>query len=219
MFTGLIEDVAEVAEVKPTPAGFRLRLVTPMAGEIAPGESLAVNGVCLTVIASDADGLHADVSPETARVTSLGALRRGSLVNLERPLRADGRLGGHFVLGHVDATGTVDDLRQQGEFHWITVKFPSSLAPLIVRKGSIAVDGISLTVAGVDARHFDVQIVPFTWEHTNLRAVRQHGAVNLECDILGKYVLRIAELGGTAAVARHPGRRRVAEAEERTSEA
>jgi riboflavin synthase len=204
MFTGLIEDVGEVAEIKPTPAGFRLRLATRLAAEIAAGDSLAVNGVCLTVVASDADGLHADVSPETVRVTALGTLKRGGLVNLERPLRADGRVGGHFVLGHVDATGTVDDLRQQGEFYWLTVKFPASLGTLIVRKGSIAVDGISLTVAGLDARHFDVQIVPFTWERTSLRTVRRHDLVNLECDVLGKYVARMAEVGGAVPVAGMP---------------
>src|SRR5512134_1922472 len=115
MFTGLIEALGEVTEVKPTPAGFRLRLTTPMAAELTPGESLAVNGVCLTVVAVDADGVHADISPETARVSTLGLLKRGSLVNLERPVRADARMGGHFVQGHVDATATIEDLRQDGD--------------------------------------------------------------------------------------------------------
>lgn len=196
MFTGLIEAVGEVAEVKPTPSGFRLRLTTPMATELSPGDSLAVNGVCLTVVAADADGVHADISPETARVSSLGSLKRGALVNLERPLRADARLGGHFVQGHVDATGTIEDIRKEGDAYWVTVKFPSLLAPYIVRKGSIAVNGISLTVAGVDDRHFDVQIIPFTWEHTNLHSLKSGEQVNLECDILGKYVVRVAELAG-----------------------
>jgi riboflavin synthase len=196
MFTGLIEALGEVAEVKPTPSGFRLRLTTPLAAELTPGESLAVNGVCLTVVAADADGVHADISPETARVSSLGSLKLGTVVNLERPLRADARLGGHFVQGHVDATGTVEDIRKDGDSYWLTVKFPPLLAPYIVRKGSIAVNGISLTVAGVDDRHFDVQIIPFTWEHTNLHAVKSGEQVNLECDILGKYVVRVAELAG-----------------------
>jgi riboflavin synthase len=198
MFTGLIEATGEVAEVKPTPGGFRLRLATGMAPELRPGDSLAVNGVCLTVVASGADGVHADISPETARVSSLGALRRGSVVNLERPLRADARLGGHFVQGHVDTTGTIEEIRHDGDSFWLTVKFPSDLAPYIVRKGSIAVDGISLTVAGVDDRQFDVQIIPYTWEHTNLHAAKQGGRVNIECDILGKYVVRVAELAGMA---------------------
>jgi riboflavin synthase len=196
MFTGLIEAIGEVAEIKPTPGGFRLRLTTTMAPEIVAGDSLAVNGVCLTAVSSDADGIHADISPETARVSGLGGLRRGSLVNLERPLRADARLGGHFVQGHVDATGTLEDIRADGDSFWLTIRFPTLLAPYIVRKGSIAVDGISLTVAGVDDRHFDVQIIPYTWQHTNLHLAKQGDVVNLECDILGKYVVRVAELAG-----------------------
>ena len=196
MFTGLIEALGEVAEVKPTPAGFRLRLTTANAPEIVPGDSLAVNGVCLTAVSCDAAGIHADISPETARVSSLGSLRRGMLVNLERPLRADSRLGGHFVQGHVDATGTIEDIRPDGDSYWVTIKYPASIAPYIVRKGSIAVNGISLTVAGLDERHFDVQIIPDTWEHTNLHNAKPDDVVNLECDILGKYVVRVAELAG-----------------------
>jgi len=196
MFTGLIETIGEISEVKPTPSGFRLRVTTSMAPELGAGDSLAVDGVCLTVVSADADGIHADISPETARVSSLGMLRRGSLVNLERPLRADARLGGHFVQGHVDATGTIEEIRQDGDSYWLTVRFPPLLAPYIVRKGSIAVSGISLTVAGVDDKHFDVQLIPYTWEHTNLHLAKPGDAVNLECDILGKYVVRVAELAG-----------------------
>src|SRR5438132_9092088 len=194
MFTGLIETLGEVAEVKPTPAGFRLRLTTALSPELAPGDSVAVNGVCLTVISADAAGVHMDVSPETIRVSALGSLKRGASVNMERPMRADARVGGHFVQGHVDATGSIEELRKEGDSWWLTIKFPPSLAPQIVRKGSIAVDGISLTVAGVDDRRFDVQIVPFTWEHTNLRFAKVNDMVNLECDLLGKYVLRAMEL-------------------------
>jgi riboflavin synthase len=193
MFTGIVETVGEVAELKPTAAGLRLRLITPLGPELTPGESLAVNGVCLTVVSSDASGIHLDVSPETLRVTALASLRRGGMVNLERPMRLDGRVGGHFVQGHVDATGTVEEIRPDGDFWWLTIRFPASLASQIVRKGSIAVDGISLTVAGVDDRRFDVQIIPFTWEHTNLRDLKANEAVNLECDMLGKYVLRALE--------------------------
>jgi riboflavin synthase len=204
MFTGLIESVGEVAELKSTQAGFRIGLATSLAGEIAVGDSVSVNGVCLTIVNADAASIHADVSPETALVSSLGALRRGALVNLERPIRADARLGGHFVQGHVDGTGVIEDLREDGEHRWLTVKYPPSLAPYIVRKGSIAVDGISLTVAGVDDKHFDVQIVPFTWGHTNLRAAKLHDVVNIECDILGKYMVRYAELVGFSPA--KPGR-------------
>ena len=194
MFTGIIETVGEVAEVKPTPAGFRLRLNSELSPDLTPGESLAVNGVCLTVVSADADGVHMDVSPETIRVSAMGSLKRGSAVNLERPMRVDSRVGGHFVQGHVDATGSVEEIRQDGDSWWLTVKFPPSLAAQIVRKGSIAVDGISLTVAGVDDKRFDVQIIPFTWAHTNLRCIKVNDLVNLECDLLGKYVLRAMEI-------------------------
>jgi len=201
MFTGLVEAIGEITEVKPTPGGFRLRLSTSLAPELANGDSIAVNGVCLTVVAVDPQGVHLDVSPETARVTTLGTVRRGSMVNLERPLRADARLGGHFVQGHVDATATVDDLRQDGDSYWLTIVFAAPLGPYIVRKGSIAVNGVSLTVAGVDDRRFDVQIIPYTWTHTNFHALKAGDTVNLECDILGKYVARAIELSGIAPTA------------------
>jgi riboflavin synthase len=196
MFTGLVEAVGELVERKPTSGGVRLRIATPLAPEMKPGDSLAVNGVCLTVILAEGREIHADVGPETLRVTTLGALVRGSQVNLERPLRADSRFGGHFVQGHVDAVGYVEEMRAEADFHWLTVSFPSHLAPFIVHKGSIAVDGISLTVAGLGVDRFDVQIVPFTQENTNLRAVQIHDRVNLECDMVGKYVVRAAELAG-----------------------
>jgi len=196
MFTGLVESVGEIAEVKPTAAGVRLRIATALAPELKPGDSLAVNGVCLTVILADATAVHADVGPETLRVTTLGTVKRDSVVNLERPLRADGRFGGHFVQGHVDAVGRIADLRQEADFHWLTIGFPDSLAPYIVLKGSIAVDGISLTVAGLGADRLDVQIVPFTMDHTNLRRAQAGDRVNLECDLVGKYVVRAMEVAG-----------------------
>ncbi|HEY0873253.1 MAG TPA: riboflavin synthase [Vicinamibacterales bacterium] len=193
MFTGLIETVGEISEVKPTPAGYRLRVATSLAPALQPGDSLAVDGVCLTVVSADGEGIHADVSPETARVTTLGSVRRGARVNLERPLRADGRVGGHFVQGHVDGTGAIEEIRVEGDSHWVTVTFPPPMAPFIVRKGSIAVNGISLTIAGADERRFDVQIIPFTWTHTNLQDNRPGDTVNLECDILGKYVVHAVD--------------------------
>src|SRR6185295_7114937 len=155
MFTGLIETTGELVERKPTSGGVRFRIATPLAAELSPGDSVAVNGVCLTVILREADAFLADVGPETLRVTTLGSLERGVRLNLERPLRADSRLGGHFVQGHVDDIGHVEELRADAEFHWLTVSFASSLAPFIVPKGSIAVDGISLTVAGVGVDRFD----------------------------------------------------------------
>jgi riboflavin synthase len=130
-----------------------------------------------------------DVSPQTGRVTTLGTVAAGTVVNLERSLRAGARIGGHFVQGHVDATGTIETLKPEGDSHWLAVRYPLSLARYIVQKGSIAVDGISLTVADLDSVRFSVQIIPFTWEHTNLRRLEAGSAVNLESDILGKYVV------------------------------
>ena len=196
MFTGLVEAVGELVERKTTSGGFRLRIGTPLAPDLAPGDSLAVNGVCLTVILAEENEIHADVGPETIRVTTLGRLSRGCVVNLERPIRADSRFGGHFVQGHVDAIGHVEEFRQDAEFHWLTVSFPSHLAPYIIHKGSIAVDGISLTVAGLGADRFDIMVVPYTMAHTNLGRVKIRDRVNLECDMVGKYVVRAAELAG-----------------------
>ena len=205
MFTGLVEAVGELIERKPTSGGFRLRIGTTLAPELAPGDSLAVNGVCLTVILSRENEIHADVGPETVRVTTLGWLPRGGRVNLERPLRADSRLGGHFVQGHVDTVGHIEELRKDSDFHWLTVSFPAHLAPYFVLKGSVAVDGISLTVAGLGADRFDVQVVPFTMEHTNLGTAQIRDRVNLECDIVGKYVVRAAELAGLTLTSVRPG--------------
>jgi|SRR6185295_18320303 len=205
MFTGLVEAVGELIERKPTSGGYRLRIGTALAGELSPGDSLAVNGVCLTVILAQNEEVHADVGPETTRVTTLGWLAPGSAVNLERPLRADSRFGGHFVQGHVDAVGHVEALRQDADFHWLTVSFPPHLAALLVPKGSVAVDGISLTVAGLGRDQFDVQLVPFTMEHTNLQRIRIRDRVNLECDMVGKYVVRAVELAGLTLTSVKPG--------------
>jgi riboflavin synthase len=205
MFTGLVEAVGELIERKPMSGGLRLRVASPLAGELAPGDSLAVNGVCLTVILAEAGEIHADVGPETVRVTTLGTLARGSQLNLERPLRLESRLGGHFVQGHVDATGHVEALRPDAEYHWFTVSFPSHLAPFLVHKGSIAVDGVSLTIAGLGVDRFDVQVVPYTMTHTNLGRAELRDRVNLEADMVGKYVVRAAELAGLTLTGVRPG--------------
>lgn len=196
MFTGLVEAVAEIIESKPTGSGVRICIGSPLASELTPGESLAVNGTCLTVIQAKDHEIRADVGPETLRVTTLGTLVRGTLVNLERPLRADSRFGGHFVQGHVDAIGHVEELRAEGDSHWLTVTFPPRLAPYLVPKGSIAIDGISLTVAGLGTDRFEVMVIPHTYQHTNIRSMRARDRVNLECDMIGKYVIRAAELAG-----------------------
>jgi riboflavin synthase len=205
MFTGLVEAVGELVERKPAAGGFRLRIGSSLASQLSQGDSLAVNGVCLTVVLTGPEEIHADVGPETVRATTLGWLAPGSRVNLERPLRADARIGGHFVQGHVDAMGQVEALQKDADFHWLAIAFPSQLAPFIVLKGSIAVDGISLTVARLGSDRLDVQLVPYTMEHTNLSRVQLRDRVNLECDIVGKYVVRAAELAGLTVHGAQPG--------------
>jgi riboflavin synthase len=202
MFTGIVEQVGQLAEVKPMAGGFRVRIETPLAAGTLPGDSIAVSGVCLTALVVANGEIHADIGPETARITTLGGLARGQRVNLERPLRADARLGGHFVLGHVDGVGVVEETRAEGESLWLTVSFPPSLSALFIRKGSVTVDGVSLTVAGLDERRFDIQVIPYTREHTTLGDLRPGDRVNLECDVLGKYVLRATEIAGLADLRR-----------------
>ena len=194
MFTGLIESVGVVSETTSAASGVRLSISTALAGELRPGDSLAVNGVCLTVVAAANGSAQFDIGPETAQVTTLGSLRTGSAVNLERAMRADGRLGGHFVQGHVDAAGTVRAVRHDGDAHWLTVAFGDVLAAYMIPKGAIAIDGVSLTIAHLRDAEFDVMIIPFTWEHTNLHVLAPRDRVNLECDMVGKYVARAAQL-------------------------
>ena len=194
MFTGLIEALGTVADVHPSAGGLQLRVQTDLTCELAPGDSLAVNGVCLTVT-SAADGhVLADIGPETARITTLGRLQPGQAVNLERPLAGTGRFGGHFVQGHVDGTGRILALREDGDSHWVTIGFDHSAASSLIARGSIAVDGISLTVARLAEAAFDVMIIPFTWSHTNLSSRQPGELVNLEYDMVGKYVARAMEL-------------------------
>lgn len=199
MFTGLIEATGRVGDVTPAGPGRRVRIETGLGPEITPGDSIAVNGVCLTVVEASATGFVADLSPETLRVTTLGAVRPGRDVNLERPLRADARLGGHFVLGHVDGVGVVTRLEAEGDSARLAVELPPSLIAWVVPKGSIAIDGVSLTVASVLGPVLEVQLVPFTLAHTAFGSARAGDAVNLEGDILGKYVARLVESGLSGA--------------------
>jgi riboflavin synthase len=194
MFTGIVEAIGTLAEVKGTGGGFRVRIHTPLSAGLKEGDSLAVNGVCLTVILVDGDHVLADVGPETARVTTFGMLQRGQEVNLERPLSGGGRFDGHFVLGHVDGVGVIEEIRQEGESHWVTIGFPPPLAPYFIRKGSVSVDGVSLTVAGLGERQFDVMVIPYTWSQTSLKGLRKGDKVNIECDMIGKYIVRAMEL-------------------------
>ena len=195
MFTGLIEATGTVRAVAAQAGGVVLELETTLGPELAIGDSLATSGVCLTVIGRDGDRVTMDVSPETLRVTALGALTPGRPVNLERSLRADGRLGGHIVQGHVDGVGSIQGIADEGEFRRVRIGFSGALAAWMVEKGSIAVDGISLTIAALGDAWFEVQIIPHTWTRTTLVAARVGDAVNLECDLVGKYVVRLATLG------------------------
>jgi len=194
MFTGIVEGVGSLSEVKATEGGFRMRIHTPVSSAMKLGDSLAVNGVCLTVTLIDGDHVVADVGPETARVTTFAALQSGQELNLERPMRGDGRVDGHFVLGHVDGVGVIEEVRVEGESKWLTIGFPPALAPYFIRKGSVAVDGVSLTIAGLGERQFDVMVIPYTLEHTSLKGLKKGDRVNLECDMIGKYVIRSMEL-------------------------
>ena len=199
MFTGLIESVGSVESLTPTASGVRVAIRAAMAPQLRLGESVAVNGVCLTVTSVAGSVWFADVGPETVRVTTLGSLTAGTSVNLERSMRADGRFGGHLVQGHVDGVGTVEQVREDGESHWMTVAYDSALRPLFVPKGAVCLDGISLTVAGLAGPRFDVMVIPFTWSHTNLCDRRPGDRVNIECDLVGKYVARAVEIFGHAS--------------------
>jgi riboflavin synthase len=194
MFTGLVEAIGEIVAVEQRPGAVRIYVTSEIGDGVSIGDSISVNGVCLTAIAGGGRELAFDAGPETMRVTGLGELAPGDRVNIERAMRADTRLGGHFVQGHVDAVGTIVDVRPDGEFTWVRIRFPQELAPQLVLKGSVAVDGISLTVAALGEDSFDVQIIPHTWTHTNLRGAHAGVRVNLECDIIGKYVARAMAL-------------------------
>lgn len=195
MFTGLIEALGRIESAHVGPEGGRIRVAAPFASDLRAGDSVAVNGVCLTAVAPDATGFQADLGPATLRVTTLGAVRPGQLVNLERPLRADARIGGHFVLGHVDGLGAITAIRPEGGSYWFDIAIPASLESLVIDKGSIAIDGISLTVAALAPGRVSIQIIPHTFTHTSLGAARVGDAVNLEGDVLGKYIARLASLG------------------------
>ena len=192
MFTGLIETTGRVERMRRTAAGLRMEIAAAATVEpFVAGESVAVNGVCLTAVDPSGARFSADISPETARVTTLAQFDEGRRVNLERSLRANARFGGHFVLGHVDGMGRITALDRDGDNYWLEISLPRELAAQTVLKGSIAIDGISLTVARLTFERVGVQIVPFTWAHTALQDARVGDAVNLESDVIGKYVARL----------------------------
>jgi riboflavin synthase len=192
MFTGITEHVGKIESLEHAKDGGRLRVslkgASALAAEMKLGDSISVNGCCLTVVEFDRDHFSADLSGETLRRTSFGEKKPGHLVNLERPLAANARLGGHFVQGHVDGIGRVTRLVPEGDNWWLSVHVPEDQRRYVAEKGSIAIDGISLTVARWHEGIADVAIIPFTHSHTNVRAMSPHDAVNIETDILAKYV-------------------------------
>ncbi|HET6448333.1 MAG TPA: riboflavin synthase [Conexibacter sp.] len=191
MFTGLVQGLGTVAAVEPTADGVRLTVATPLAAELRSGDSVAVNGVCLTAVDPAAERFAADVMNETLRRSSLAAATAGAQVNLELPLRPHDRLGGHFVQGHVDGLGTVAAVEPDGFARRIRVTTAPDLLRYVVEKGSIAVDGVSLTVAAVDDESLTVSLIPETLERTSLGAAAPGRTVNLEVDVLAKYVEKL----------------------------
>ena len=194
MFTGLIEDVGKIASLRLAKRSAVLVVETSLpVRPMELGASIAINGACLTVVKKSTRTFTVDVSPETLSCTSLAILGNGSLVNLERPLRLQDRLGGHLVTGHIDGVAVVEAITTRGEFTFFKFRVPAQLGTLLVSKGSVAVDGISLTVNECSRRRFSVAIIPFTLAHTNLRALRVGDKVNLETDLIGKYVQKFVK--------------------------
>jgi len=187
VFTGLVAGKGVVRALRDG----RLEVETPLATELSPGDSIAVNGICLTAVAPNGGSFAADVMPETLRRTSLAPLGVGDEVNIELPLRASDRVGGHFMQGHVDGTGTVESVREDALSRVVRVNAPAELLRYVVDKGSIAVDGVSLTVSAVDDEAFEVSLIPETLERTTLGAAAPGRPVNLEVDVLAKYVEKL----------------------------
>jgi riboflavin synthase len=188
MFTGLVEALGIVVSLDAGAGQSRLVLAIPFASELALGDSVAVNGCCLTVAAIDADHIAFDLLAQTLEVTSLGGLTSGMVVNLERAMKVGDRFGGHFVQGHVDAAGVIHGIEARGQDHVVDVEVPETIARLCIEKGSLAVDGISLTIASMHGNIATFWITPHTWQHTNLHAAKIGQRVNLEADMLAKHV-------------------------------
>lgn len=196
MFTGLIETIGVIQSIKKNEKSLRFNIkITDIFDDIKTGDSISTNGVCLTVSKYYGNSFDADVMAETLRRSNLGDLKIGSKVNLERAMKADGRLGGHIVSGHIDGTGNIVSYEKEDNAVWITIKTNAGILKYIVEKGSVAIDGVSLTVAYVDDEVFKVSIIPHTAKETTLLAKAQGDMVNLECDIIGKYVEKLLGLG------------------------
>jgi len=193
MFTGLVEAVGTVVSIENLGEQARLSIQIPFADELKDGDSVAINGCCLTVTTSTETTACFDLLAQTLRVTSLNHLAEGSIVNLERAMMVGDRFGGHFVQGHVDATGSITDISVNGQDHIITIELPDSITKLCVDKGSISLDGISLTIAELTESKATFWITPHTWEHTNLKASKLGQTMNLEADMLAKHVAKLMQ--------------------------
>lgn len=192
MFTGIIEEIGTVRRIEHGAKGARLTIqANTVLEDTRIGDSIATNGVCLTVISMTGDSFSADVMAESLRRSSLGTLQGGSPVNLERAMAANGRFGGHIVSGHIDGTGTIASQKREDNAVWVKIKTPAPLLRYIVEKGSIAIDGVSLTVAAVTDTDFSVSIIPHTGAQTILLGKKPGDPVNLECDVIGKYVEKL----------------------------
>ena len=197
MFTGLIEEVGTIERVEPRPAGRRLRIrATHVLASTRIGDSLAVSGCCLTAVAVDPGGFEVEAVPETLSKTTLGGLGPGDRVNLERALRLDQRLGGHLVQGHIDGVGEVTALAPEGDGRRLVVEVPAALARFVAQKGSIAIDGISLTVAAASKRRCEIALIPHTLAVTIAGHYQAGQLVNLEVDLLARYVARLMDEAG-----------------------
>jgi riboflavin synthase len=195
VFTGIIEELGRVSALEKNVQGVRISISAEIVTNgTVDGDSIAVNGVCLTALNAQPGSFHADVSPETLEVTTIGNLNVGSVVNLERAVTPSTRLGGHIVQGHVDARGQFISASQTGDFWIVTIGFPTEVSPYLVYKGSVCVEGISLTVAKLCASTFEIAVIPKTWELTNLSTLKPGDAVNLEADVIAKYIERIMSL-------------------------
>lgn len=203
MFTGIVEETGKIESISHNGSSLTLCVGCSFASELVLGESVAVNGTCLTVTQKTDGSFCADVTPESFRRTSLGELQNGSLVNLERAMKADGRFGGHIVSGHIDGTGRFAGAVNEGNAVNITVIVPAALGRYIIEKGSVCIDGISLTVAsvsyGAGETIFTVAVIPHTWANTTLCKKSAGGVVNIECDVVGKYIEHFLKTDGTGS--------------------
>jgi len=192
VFTGIIEELGRIASLEKLEQGMRLNISCSLvASDTRDGDSIAVNGVCLTALNITASSFSADVSPETLSRSTLGLLSVGSPVNLERSVTPSTRLGGHIVQGHVDARGRFVGVVDEGDFRTVTIGFPQELARYFVEKGSVAVEGISLTIAALRKDSFDIAVIPKTWQLTSLSSLKPDDALNLEVDVIAKYVEKL----------------------------